>query len=203
MSGGRGQQSIHQYSLQIIEWLEAMGMNRAAFVGHSMGSAIALDLGIHHPEHVAGLGLIGGGPRLQVHPEILANSANPTTFHNAVDLIVNGSFSPSASPRLVKLATGRMAEMRPSVLNGDLLACDAFDVTADLHRIQQPALVLCGADDRMTPVRFSQFLASAIQRAQLKVIPEAGHMVQLEKPAEVSAALVEFLDGVPYQAGES
>jgi pimeloyl-ACP methyl ester carboxylesterase len=76
------------------------------------------------------------------------------------------------------------------------VACDAFDRQADIAAITAPTLVICGAADRMTPVRYSQFLAEQIQGAHLLIVPAAGHMVMLEPeglPVVVNA-IREFLE---------
>ncbi len=202
-SSGRGQQSIEAYVRAIIQWMQAVQLDQAVLIGHSMGAAIALSLAYSHPELVLGLGLIGASPRLKVHPDILGNAANPTTIHKAIDLVMEYSFSPDAPPRLVELARTRMAEVRPSVLYGDFLACDGFDMTEQADQIAQPALILCGAEDHMTPVRSSQFLAGALAGSRLSVIPHAGHMVMLEKPEETATEVAGFLQTIPYQAGST
>ena len=69
------------------------------------------------------------------------------------------------------------------------LACDAFDRRADVSRIALPTLILCGDADRMTPVKFSQYLHEQIAGSQLVIVPGAGHMVMLEQPATVSEAV--------------
>jgi pimeloyl-ACP methyl ester carboxylesterase len=197
-SGGRGQQSIAGYAAEVAGWLEAAGLHSAVFVGHSMGSAIALSLALDYPEHVVGLGLVGAGARLQVNPTLLESAANPTTFHNAVEMTVQWSYGPEAPANLVELAARRMAEIRPSVLHGDFLACTTFDESDRIASIHSPTLVLCGAEDRMTPQRQAQFLAANIPGAHLVVIPGAGHMVMLEQPQATANALQGFLDGVRY-----
>jgi pimeloyl-ACP methyl ester carboxylesterase len=197
-SGGRGQQSIQAYAEVILDWLGAIGVHRGVIVGHSMGVAIALSLALNYPERVVGLGLVGGGARLRVSPALLESAASPTTFHNAIEFVVAHSFSPTAPPRLAELAGQRMRETRASVLHSDFLACDAFDETERISQIRHPTLVVCGADDRMTPARYSQALADQIPNARLKLIPQAGHMVMLEKPQIVAETLAGFLPSVPY-----
>ena len=192
-SGNRGQQSIAAYAKLIAGWLEGLEISKAIFIGHSMGSAIALTLAVNYSQQVAGLGLVGAGARMRVRRDILDDCANPTTFHKAVDSLITGAFSQHANPRLVELATKRMLETRPSVLHGDLLACHEFDLTERLGEVQVPTLVVCGSDDLLTPLRNSQFLSGAIPVATLRVIPEAGHMVMLEKPLEVELVLQDYL----------
>jgi pimeloyl-ACP methyl ester carboxylesterase len=185
-----------------LDWLEAVGLYRAVFVGHSMGGAIGLDLAVDYGEHVLALGLIGAGARMRVNPLILENTATETTFPMAVERVISWAFSDAADKRLVELASQRMAETRPSVLHADFLACDAFDVLDSLPRIDVPTLVICGQDDELMPLRYSQYLADHIPRARLEVIPEAGHMVMLEKPGEVASALRDFFPQVPYHPGD-
>ncbi len=197
-----GRQTIGGYRQSILDWLTALGLHRAVFVGHSMGGAIALDLAIHHPERVLGLGLVSSGPRLVVGPQIVEYAARPATGHKAVEALVGLSFSPAADPRLVELAGQRLNETRPSVLHGDLLACQGFDVTEQVGAVRVPSLVICGADDRITPVRQSQFLAGAISSARLEVVPRAGHMVMLEQPQAVADALTAFISAIPFWPGK-
>jgi pimeloyl-ACP methyl ester carboxylesterase len=197
-----GQQSIEGYAHHVIQWLDALQLRRAVLIGHSMGSAIALLLALDQTETVVGLGLIGAGARLRVLPQILNFATDPTTFYKATDLLVSHSFNASAPARLVELASRRLAETRQSVLYGDLVACDRFDVMDRLGSISQPTLVLCGADDQMTPLRFSQFLSSSIPEARLEVIPGAGHMVMLEKPGQVAESLFSFLKDLTFLPGE-
>ncbi len=195
-STGRGQQSIADYAEQVVRWMRSLFLPRAVVVGHSMGGAIALQIGLDHPELVLGLGLVGTSARLKVSPRILEETAHSTTFQNAIDLIIEGSFSAASSERLKELAAQRMAETRQTVLYGDFLACQEFDLTDRLAEIQKPALVICGQDDQMTPLRYVQFLADHLPEARLEIVARAGHMVMLEQPVQVAALLQDFLSSL-------
>ena len=70
-----------------------------------------------------------------------------------------------------------MLEIRPPVLLGDFLACNEFDVTSQLDKIKAPTLIICGAEDKMTPLKFSELLQDGIANSQLHVLDNAGHMV--------------------------
>jgi pimeloyl-ACP methyl ester carboxylesterase len=83
-----------------------------------------------------------------------------------------------------------------------LQACNKFDMMDRVADIVKPTLVLCGADDQMTPLRYAQFLASGIPDASLAVVPNAGHMVMLEQPRLVADYLLNFLQGVLFRPGE-
>lgn len=193
---GCGMQTISAYTEAVLRWLEVVGFSQAVFVGHSLGSAIVQELALDHPEHVLGLVLVGAGARLRIHPDILQSSASEATFHTTVKIVMEWAFSPQAPERLVELASRRMAETRPTVLHSDFLACDAFDVMDRVGEISRPTLVVCGADDRLTPPRYAQFLASKIAIARLEIVPDAGHMVMLEQPQTVANLVKCFLEKI-------
>jgi pimeloyl-ACP methyl ester carboxylesterase len=133
---------------------------------------------------------------LRVHPALLESTASETTLSAAVELLIQWAFSAQFPPRQKELAEKRMAETPARVFRGDFLACNAFDVRNQLNEIHLPTLVVCGAEDHLTPVRFSEYLASEIQGAQLKIIQGAGHMVMLEKPAAVAEIMRGFLKAI-------
>ena len=192
-SEGLGEQSIAGYATAVKTWLGVLQIPQAVFAGHSMGGAICQYLGLYHPEIVAGLALIGTGARLRVLPEILENSGSTITYSMAVDQIIRYSFGPSIDQRIIELSKERLSEVRPTVLHGDYLACDNFDLMEEIHNIQAPTIVITGTEDLMTPPRYAQYLANKIPGASLVLVPEAGHMIGLEKPNDVAMTLLNFL----------
>lgn len=193
-SGGEGEQTIDAYVQTVVSFLDDMGLDQPTIVGHSMGSAIAQWLCLNHPERVRGLVLIGAGARLRVHPDILRLSASETTYPEVVSMVMDWAFSSQAPKRLVDLAGERMAQVPPAVVHNDFLACNAFDMRDQVREIQQPVLVICGSEDQMTPVRFSQFLVEELPDSRLEIIPTAGHMVMLEQPETVAKLIREFIE---------
>lgn len=195
-SGGDGEATIRAYAQAVVTFLDEMEINQVVLTGHSMGSAIAQWLCLDHPERVNGLILVGAGAKLRVHPDIIQLASSETTFPKLVSLVMKWAFSPQADQRLVELAGERMASVPSAVVHNDFLACDAFDVRDRVDQIQQPALVICGSEDQMTPPRFSEFLAERLPNARLEIIPDAGHMVMLEKPDTVARLIRGFLDEI-------
>ena len=72
----------------------------------------------------------------------------------------------------------------------------AFDRRADVAAVTAPALILCGDADRMTPVKYSQFLATKMPGARLIIMPGAGHMAILEPISRllIADAVQRFLE---------
>ncbi|MDH5505887.1 MAG: alpha/beta hydrolase [Anaerolineae bacterium] len=197
-STGAGKQLVSAYAQDVIGWLNEVGIYQAVFVGHSMGGAVALSLALDYPQHVAGLGLLGTGARLKVHPQIFNMLARPELVQDALDMIVSWSYAGEIANGLRAKAIKQLSQTRPAVLHGDYLACNAFDVMERLGDIVVPALVLCGQSDRLTPPKYSHYLTEHIPNARLEIIPDAGHMVMQEQPHLVANALLEFLAALPH-----
>lgn len=190
-SEGRGFKTIGAYRDFLSYFLKALVLEKAILVGHSMGGAIALDFALRHPTRAEGLILVGTGARLRVAQTIL--SAILTDFDAAVDLICKWAYVPGAPEELMQQGRRQMKQTPREVLHGDFAACDAFDVMADLNRINCPTLVICGTQDRLTPPKYSAYLHEQIPGAELFLVEGAGHMVMLERPEEVSQAMDGFI----------
>jgi len=144
---------------------------------------------------VAGLVLVATGARLRVAPAIL--EAIRTDFEGAVRLITRFAWSSETPPSLTELGRQALLEAGPDVLEGDLIACDRFDVMARLGEIEVPTLVIAGSADQLTPVKYARFLNERIPGARMVIVEDAGHMVMLEQPAAAAKAMREFLQKMP------
>jgi pimeloyl-ACP methyl ester carboxylesterase len=191
-SEGPGRRRIADYAADIVGFLEALGLTRVVLGGHSMGGAIAQVMALDHPERVAGLVLIGTGAKLRVAPALL--DVILTDFESVLALMADWTFGPAAPAELKELGTKAMGETEPAVLHGDFTACDLFDIRDRLAEIRVPTLVIGGTDDKMTPLRFSRYLAEGIPGAQLEILEGAGHMMALEQPAAMASAVTEFMN---------
>jgi pimeloyl-ACP methyl ester carboxylesterase len=189
--------SIDAFARRLAIWRGVVDVQYPVLVGHSMGSAIALTAALAEPAALAGLVLVGAGPRLRVNPQLLENVGRPEAFAAAVNQILIWSFAPEADPRMVELARARLIETGAARLASDLSACDAFDVTARLAEIQLPVLIIVGRNDRMTPPRLGEELRTGLPGARLQVVEAAGHMVMLERAEAVATALQSFLEDLP------
>jgi pimeloyl-ACP methyl ester carboxylesterase len=195
-SSGPGERTIAGYARRVLAWLDGLGLERAIVIGHSMGGAIGLSLALEAPQRLAGLGLLGSGARLRVVPAILESAADPAAAGRAIEALAGRFYPPDCPPEARLLSIQRLAQTRPEVLHGDLLACDQFDVRPRLAEVQAPTLVVCGSLDELTPLRYSEYLAEHIPAARLAVIPGAAHMVMLHAPQMVAAAVQGWLSGL-------
>jgi len=191
-SNHAGKNTIADYARAIIDFLDEFELPSAIIAGHSMGGAIALSLALDYPERVLGLCLVASGARLRVDPELLNGIAHTETIPSTLQRINELEFGPDVNPRMKELALQRMREIDPQVLHADFMACDTFNVSARLGEINLPTLILCGTDDLLTPLTFSEYLRDHITGAQLIPFERAGHMLMLEQPELFTTALEEF-----------
>jgi pimeloyl-ACP methyl ester carboxylesterase len=186
--------TVDEYAEAVYGFISGEGLGRVAVCGHSMGSAIALTVALKHRGAVSGLILVDGGAKLGVSPSILEGLSNQP-LRAIEELITPMSF------HVVNLTMGREARTALSLSNlgvflNDYRACDGFDVRDELSSISAKSMIVCGEDDRMTPPKYSQYLNDRIPGSSMFVIPEAGHMVPLEKPEALGGLVQTFLSGL-------
>jgi len=198
-SGGEGEKEIARYAEQVYAFSQAVGVSKVFLVGHSMGGAIVQTLSLTHPEMIKGIVLVGTGARLRVLPMIL-NGIN-SNFEETIPKIVQFAYSRKAPSKLTEEGVNQMLQCRPEVLHGDFSACDTFDVMKEVEKIDLPTLILCGEDDALTPVLYSQFLHSRIKGSKLEVLSNAGHMVMMESPQAFNEKIKEFIEEIVKGSG--
>jgi pimeloyl-ACP methyl ester carboxylesterase len=173
---------------------EELQVERPFIAGHSMGGAIALTLALQQSLPLAGLILIGTGARLRVRADLL--EAARSTPEEAQRAIVNWSLSPATRETLRGALLAEQPAIRPQLYR-DLAACNAFDCMGKLEQVRVPTLVIGGADDLMTPVKYSQYLHEHIKGSTLHIIPNAGHYLMREQPAELQRIITAWLATAP------
>ncbi len=195
-SKGHGLQRVSGYAEQVLNWLHKLELPKFFLCGHSMGGAIALWIAIHNPELLHGLVLMSTGAQLPVNLSLIEDLTTPQSFPTAVNNICRWSFSPGTDSHVVADVKKQMLKTRPSVLEADFRASDAYDLSGQLGKVKSPALILVGEEDKMTPQRFSEELRDGIKESELEVVRGTGHMLPLEKPVEVAECTRVFMNKV-------
>jgi pimeloyl-ACP methyl ester carboxylesterase len=190
-SAGPGRATLAAYAETVSAFAAALDLSPFALAGHSMGGGIAIEYALRFPERLGALVLVGTGGRLRVAPQILDGILQD--FDQTTRLVATWAHGEAVDPVMLERYVAQLRTVSPALLHADFAASDAFDRLADLSAISVPTLVICGENDRMTPLKYSRALAAQIPAAQLVVIPNAGHMVQLERPQLVATAIAGFL----------
>ena len=193
----------------VSELCAELGIERAAFVGISMGGTAALELALERPELVSALVLVGSGPprsrlvgrrtslpgrggrgararrrgrRDRREPATVARRPAPRA----------GRRRPGARSLVTEMLRQAIANWLP-VLESAEEEPFAADVSGRLGEIGCPVLVLVGEEDVEDMHRIAQRLAREIPGARHATIPNAAHLPQLERPAEFNELVLRFL----------
>ncbi len=173
-----------------IETLDALGIDQAHICGLSLGGVVAIALHALAPERCASLIL---ADTFAVHPDgrgiyerSVAGSANMAAMAEArVPVLVDRH----AGEKLRGELAAVMAAIDPAAFRQGAEAVWLADQRARAAAIRVPTLVIVGAEDRVTPPALSNELASLVEGATLVEIPEAGHLVNIERPDEFNRAI--------------
>jgi pimeloyl-ACP methyl ester carboxylesterase len=176
--------------------IDAAGAKGARLIGHSMGSLIALETAARHPSKITQLDLMGTAATMTVGPDLLKDAE--ANAHGAIDMVsiwglgFQAELGGSLAPGLwMHGGAQRVLETtKPGVLFTDLTACNTYqNALAAAAQIAIPVTLILGERDMMTPAKAGRTLAAALPNARTVILPGAGHMMMVERPDEVLAAL--------------
>jgi pimeloyl-ACP methyl ester carboxylesterase len=206
-SAGNCPKSVEEAAAFVIALLDAAGIGKAALVGHSWGSLIALHAASLAPTRVTHLALVATAAPMKVSPALLEAALNKPM--QAIDMVNTFSHStlappPSALGPGTWLYGGSRALMRrilqsnprENVFHIGFSACNdylvAFEALAQWNIAQAATLFIVGKHDQMTPPKAAQTLISAAPLAKVVTL-DAGHSVMTEAPDATLFALLDFL----------
>jgi len=205
---GENPYSPAQQVAQAIGLMDALGIEKAIFIGNSAGGNVALQTALAHPERVGALILVGatvyggaGAPGW-----LLPLFKTPQMDHLGP---LSARWLESQGERLLELAWHDPKRASPEIREGykktfqvtnwDLALWELTKATHptglpdQLHTLSVPTLVLTGDDDRVASPELSRKLAKDIPGATFKIIPECGHLPQEERPALFLEAVQKFV----------
>jgi pimeloyl-ACP methyl ester carboxylesterase len=198
-----GPYSVDLFADDLAAFLDALGVRqKIVLCGLSMGGYIVFAFYRKYAARLAGLILTAtraaaDTPQARLARDQSAELARQQGVHAIVDAMLPKLVAPATSqtrPELVERARQIMAATSLEGILGDLVALkERPDSTPTLAEITVPTLLLPGAEDQIIPLQEAKAIHAAIQGSVLEVIPEAGHLPNLENPAVFNAAIRAFL----------
>ncbi|NHC33774.1 alpha/beta fold hydrolase [Scytonema millei] len=210
------------YSLEFLtqfalDFLNALGIERAVLVGNSLGGLIALRVALSHPEQVPGLVLVDSAGlgssvtpllsqlTLPIYGELATTwcrtplGAKQRSWARAALFFAQPMKAPTAwltDQERMALLPGYL-EATLSSLRASLNVTGQREVLLDsLPQLNMPTLVVWGTDDKIFPKEQAQAAVSRLQQGHLALIPDCGHLPHVERPELFTNALNEFLTKV-------
>lgn len=186
---------------------------RCVLLGWSLGAKLALSIAARHPGRVAALVLVSPTPRFAQDADwphgmdARAMTAFRTvleqdwrqTLSDFVWLQLRGSRNAELAQRSIEAALNEQGAPDPRALGSGMALLGSIDLRTDAGRIHQPALIIAGQNDRVTPAGAARWLAATLPRSELVEVARAGHAPHVSHSDEVGAALRGYLHGI---AGE-
>jgi pimeloyl-ACP methyl ester carboxylesterase len=163
-------------------WMNAAGLHRASFIGHSMGGLICIRLAARAPDVVSRLVLV-------------APAGIPNGRSMAGHLIPLLAAARHARPRFLPLLAHDATLAGPRTIWSAARSLLAEDARPDLPAIRAPTLLILGAADPLIPRQTGNILQAAIPDARIEVVPGAGHVVMYDQPDAFNGAVLTFFSG--------
>ncbi|RVT50626.1 alpha/beta fold hydrolase [Rubrivivax albus] len=189
----------------VLATMDALGLDRAALVGHSMGGMVAQEVAAVAPRRVSALVLACtspafGKPDGDWQARFVASRLQPLDAGQGMPglaaALVPPMLGPAADPAGAALAARVMAAVPEATYRAVLAAIVSFDRRAALPAIAVPTLCLAGEHDRTAPPKVLRGMAERIPGARYAELAGAGHIANVETPAAFDAAVTAFLNEV-------
>lgn len=189
--------SLPQLADLAADWIAVLGGGPADVVGLSFGGMVAQHLALNHPQLVRSLALLDTSPAFGLDGKTtseqwVSSRITPLRQGNRVDraqAVVAGLVGGRCPEHVRDQVVESMSKVPADSLEATCRALVHHDTRARLHDVSAPTLVMVGAEDLETPLSYAEELASNIAGAELVVVPEAGHILNLEAPIPVNDAL--------------
>jgi 3-oxoadipate enol-lactonase len=197
-----GFESLEAAAAHVLVEMDNRGWEKAIFVGLSMGGYVMFRLWNLQPERIAAMLLAdtratvdtveGRAKRYEIAAKIKAQGMG--VFVPAAIESNLGNTTKTSRPKLLESVRQTLLHTDPARTVTSIRALATRpDSVPLLPSINVPTLVVVGEEDTLTPLTDAQQMASSIPGARLAVIPQAGHMSNLENPSDFNRAMLEFL----------
>lgn len=193
--------SMRDFAADVVALLDALAVERAHIIGASMGGKITQQIAIDYPERVASAVLMAttpGGPHAASWDAQVARTMKSVPTGDAatdpiLPLLVSELWAGENPDFAQNMAERRMNPGGPVPRRLHFQASQEHNAWESLPSITTPVLVVHGADDRISPVRNAELLASRIPAAELAVIEHGRHEFFVEYPKETTRIVRDFL----------
>jgi 3-oxoadipate enol-lactonase len=202
---GAGDLSFAGMADALATLLDDLGLDQVVLCGLSMGGYLAQEMMALHPSRVRGLILMCtsaafGKPGGDFQTKFLAARLKPIdegkTPADIAPALAAGMAGPNAGPEVAETLVASMARIPPETYRAALNCLVTFDQRDNVKNINCPTVLIAGEEDQTAPATVMERMAARIEGAAFHVIPGAGHIANIEAPAETNRLIAEFMKGL-------
>ena len=196
----QGPYDIDDLADDVVVLLDTLGVDRAHFVGLSLGGMTGMRLAARNPERVDRLVVLCTGARLDPASAWLDRAATVREGGTSAvaEAVVARWFTPAHLEANPDVRAGCESVVAATPAEGYASCCEviaAMDLREDLPAISAPTLAIAGADDPATPPPHLEAIADAVQDGRLLVVPDSAHLANAEQPRTITPAILAHLTG--------
>jgi 3-oxoadipate enol-lactonase len=196
-----GPYTMEQHADDLAALLTALGIQQAHIGGISYGGEVSLAFSLKYPQMTRSLivasSVSHSEPVLRGQVEAWSAAARARDPQLLFEVSYPSNFSSSyiaANQAAIEAAGKRYAGLDMDAVLEMFDCFQRFNLTAELHRITAPTLVMVGEVDILKPRRYSEIIAREIPGAHLVVVPNAGHALSLENPVVFNTLILGFVE---------
>lgn len=200
-----GKTPLEAFARDLVRLIDQLGLDKVVLGGLSMGGQIVMEFHRLFPERLSALVLADTFAQAETEEgklqrNTLADRLLREGMGPYAEAVLSKMVAPHNIRELPEVAQHVLTMMRNTPPAGAAAAlrgrAERPDYVEMLSRIAVPTLIVVGSEDAFTPVKDARFMHERIPGSSLAVIEGAGHMPNLERPAEFNGALQQFLDGL-------
>ncbi|MDN5917108.1 MAG: 3-oxoadipate enol-lactonase [Pseudonocardia sp.] len=181
----------------VVELLDRLGIERAHYVGVSIGGAIGQQLAVH-TDRLLSLAVLASAARF-ADPDSWGTRAATVREKGTEAMVASrvGTWFTHAFERRDPDEARRLLDMLRATSDEGYAACCAaiggFDIRGDLSGVTVPTLAVAGAEDPATPPEFLRLIADSVPGARYAEVPDTAHLLNAEEPDQVNELLAGHL----------
>ena len=183
------------------ELIDSLNLQSVHLIGHSYGGMIAAELAACFPNKIKSLSLISSlGLWIESSPVtdffiLTADERKQLLWHNGEsEIAIKKSTVPEDPSERALINVNRTITL--AAIGKFCWPIPDKGLKKRIHRINMPTLLLWGDDDKIVPSDYGQLFNDLITHSKLIIIPECGHIPQLEKPQEFISAINDFIGAI-------